>query len=121
MDEDRVRIQLKRPTTVAAEPRKDGGVSVQCLFDPSRETHFAFEIFTEFTQEMLQALGQIQQAERAREGGRLSEALRQAERILGRYPYNVSLTERAGRLRGAILEQKREMLSGMAEIGRAHV
>jgi len=112
---DRVKIDFERPVQVVGEDLKTGGVSVQCLFKPGEPVNFCFNIQSDFTEEARQAQSMVQQANKAEQGKRYSEALNLIEQITKRYPYNDAVMDRAEELRSSILEIKRKTLSDIQD------
>lgn len=114
-DRDRVKVSFQRPASVAGTSRKDGGVSLQCLLDPSQEISFTFQIQSDFTEDVRQAQALVQQAARAQKEERYGEGLSLVEQVGKRYPYNDSVVDRSEEIRGEILGVKRLWLGDIQE------
>ncbi|MBU0754403.1 MAG: hypothetical protein KJ645_04645 [Planctomycetes bacterium] len=114
-EHDRIKIIFDRAIPVMGMLRKDGGLRVQCVFQPDREIRLAYQILSDFTEETKAAYALLQQATRAQESERYGEALENIYQIISRYPYNPSVMERSESLRTSILAVKRERLTRIQE------
>ncbi|MHC4943187.1 MAG: hypothetical protein ACYTG7_09240, partial [Planctomycetota bacterium] len=114
-ENDRIKILFERTIPVMGTLRKDNGLSVQCLFDPSKAIELGYEIRSDFTEENKEAHALLQQALKSQQEKRYGRALGRIQQLLERYPYNRALMERAEALRSDLLGIKSRKLADIQD------
>ncbi len=112
---DRVKVSFARPVQVSGVERKDGGSSVQCVFDTAGRTGFEYSIKSDFHEEITQAQAMIQQVTRAKQDRRYGDSLDLIDQMEMRFPYNESVMDHASKLKSGIIDIKREKLQEIRE------
>ena len=112
---DRVKVSFEKSIKVLGVPLKSGGLSIQCVFDPSTPVAFRFQLRTDFTDELREAQALVQQAARAEQDKRYGESLALVDQVIRRFAYIESVMDRGQEIRASVLAIKRDWLDGITE------